>query len=59
MVLVNGSEHGVDVLVSDRDANVVLGKELIEELAQLTSIEESIAIIIVLSEVLLHFFDKL
>lgn len=59
MVLVDGSEHGVDVLVSDRDANVVLGKELIEELAQLTSIEESIAIIIVLSEVLLHFFDKL
>ena len=54
MVLVDISEHGIDVLVGDGHANVVASEEISIELAELASVEVRIAIVVVLIEVLHH-----
>ena len=58
MVLVDRSEHGVDVFVGDGHANVVASEEASKELAELTPVEERIAIVVVLLEVLHHFLSE-
>ena len=59
MVLVDGSEHGVDVLVSDWDANVVRTEEIDEELAELAPVKPGIAVGVVLVEVFHNFLAQL
>ena len=59
MVLVDRAEHSINVLVGDRDADVVFAEEIHEELAELTPIEERIAVGIVRAEVLLDLFSEL
>ena len=58
VVLVDRSEHGVDVFVGEGHANVVTSEELSKELAELASVEVGIAIVIVLIEVLHHFLSE-
>ena len=59
MVLVDGAEHGVNVLISYWDANVVTTEEVIEELAELAPVEPGIAVGVVLVEVFHHFLAQL
>lgn len=58
VVLVDISEHGVDVFVGDGHANVVTSEEILNELAELASVEVRIAIVVVLVEVLHHFLSE-
>ena len=58
MVLVDISEHGIDVLVGDGHANVVACEEISIELAELASVEVRIAIVVVLIEVLHHILSE-
>ena len=58
MILIDGAEDSVDVLVRDGHLDVVLAEEVTEELAELLPIQELVTIVIVLLEVLHHFFDK-
>ena len=58
MILIDGAEDSVDVLVRDGHLDVVLAEEVTEELAELLPIQELVTIVIVLLEVLHHLFDK-
>ena len=58
MVLVDISEHGIDVLVGDGHANVVASEEISIELAELASVEVRVAIVVVLIEVLHHILSE-
>lgn len=59
VVRVNAAEHGVDVLVSDGHSDVVVTEEVAKELAELTPVQESIVVVIVLREVLHHLLGEL
>lgn len=59
VVLVNRAEYCIDVLVSDRNADVVLTEEVTEELAKLATVQESVTIGVVVAEVLLHLLAEL
>ena len=59
MVLVDGAEHGINVLVSDWDANVVTTEEVDEELAELAPVKPGIAVGVVLVEVFHYFLAQL
>ena len=56
MILIDGAEDSVDVLVRDGNLDVVLAEEVTEELAKLLPVKELVAIVIVLLKVLHHFF---
>ena len=58
MVLVDGAEDGVNVLISDGDANVVTSEEIDEELTELAPVEPGIAVGVVLVEVFHHFLAQ-
>ena len=58
MIRVNRSEHGVNIFVGDRHANVITSKEVAKELAELTPVQERISVVVVLLEVLHHFLCK-
>ena len=58
VVLVDRSEHGVDVFVGDGHANVVTSEEISKELAELASVKVRIVIVVVLLEVLHHFLGE-
>ena len=58
MILIDGAEDSVDVLVRDGHLDVVLAEEVTEELAELLPIQELVTIVIVLLEVLHHLFHK-
>ena len=59
VVAVDGAEHGVDVFVGNGHADVVATEELVEELAQLASVEPRVAIIVVVIEVSSHLSREL
>ena len=58
MILIDGAEYRVDILVRNWNLDVVLAEEVTEELAELLPVKELVAIVIVLLEVLHHFFSE-
>ena len=58
VVLVNRAEYCIDVLVSDRNTDVVRTEEGTEELAKLATVQESITVGVVVAEVLLHLLAE-
>ena len=58
MVLIDGAEHGVNVLVGDGDTNVVTSEEIVEELTELAPVKPGIAVGVVLVEVFHNFLAQ-
>lgn len=51
VIRVNRAEHSIDILVGDGHADVITFEEVVEELAELTPVQECIVVVIVLLEV--------
>ena len=58
MVLVDGAEDGIDVLVRDGHFDVIPAEKVGEELTEFFPVKELVTIIVILLEVLHHFLSK-
>ena len=58
MVLVDGAEDGIDVLVCDGHFDVIPAEKVGEELTEFFPVKELVTIIVILLEVLHHFLSQ-